>query len=138
MLSTKRERLVALASRYAIPAIYQNALLPATGGLSSYGPDLIDTWRLVGVYAAKILKGAKPADRPVAKRCRLRGAVGDGPDGPIGRPSIPADRYAVTVDAATTRILPARLPSSNRCLPVLVLTRSRPSTCDAEARSRPW
>ena len=71
MLSTKRERLVALASRYAIPAIYQNALLPATGGLISYGPDLIDTWRLVGVYAAKILKGAKPADRPVQQPTKI-------------------------------------------------------------------
>ena len=71
MLSTKRERLVALASRYAIPAIYQNALLPATGGLISYGPDLIDTWRLVGIYAAKILKGAKPADLPVVQSSKF-------------------------------------------------------------------
>jgi putative ABC transport system substrate-binding protein len=63
--ATRREQLVALAARYAVPAIYQWREFTAAGGLISYGTSLIAVYRRVGVYAGKILKGAKPADLPV-------------------------------------------------------------------------
>jgi putative ABC transport system substrate-binding protein len=65
VFTSRRQQLVALASRYAIPTIYLSRLFPEAGGLISYGPSITDTWRLAGVYTGKILKGAKPDDLPV-------------------------------------------------------------------------
>jgi putative tryptophan/tyrosine transport system substrate-binding protein len=62
---SRREQLVALASRHAVPAIYPQPLFAASGGLISYGISFADNWRQAGIYAGKILKGAKPADLPV-------------------------------------------------------------------------
>jgi putative ABC transport system substrate-binding protein len=64
-LSSRREQLVALASRHAVPSSYAWREFAASGGLISYGPSLASAFRQVGVYAGKVLKGAKPADLPV-------------------------------------------------------------------------
>jgi putative tryptophan/tyrosine transport system substrate-binding protein len=64
-LSSRREQLVALASRRAVPAIYAWREFAASGGLISYGPSLTSAFRLVGAYAGKVLRGAKPAELPV-------------------------------------------------------------------------
>jgi putative ABC transport system substrate-binding protein len=65
MLIGRREQLVALASRHAVPAIYSFRNFAASGGLISYGPSETALSRQLGIYAAKILSGAKPADLPV-------------------------------------------------------------------------
>lgn len=62
---TRRDVLVALAARHRIPAIYHFAEYAVAGGLLSYGVDVVDTYRQVGVYAGRILNGVKPADLPV-------------------------------------------------------------------------
>jgi putative tryptophan/tyrosine transport system substrate-binding protein len=65
LMISERDRLVALAARHAVPAIYQNRELPAAGGLMSYGTSLLVVYRQLGVIAGRILKGGKPADIPV-------------------------------------------------------------------------
>jgi putative ABC transport system substrate-binding protein len=70
-LSGRREQLVALASRRAVPSIYAWREFAASGGLISYGPSLTSAFRLVGHYVGKVLKGAKPADLPVQQPTTL-------------------------------------------------------------------
>jgi len=69
--NSRREQLAALASRHAVPEIYAAREFAVAGGLLSYGPSLTAINRQVGVYAGKILKGAKPAELPVQQPTRF-------------------------------------------------------------------
>ena len=62
---TRQDRIVALAAQYRLPAMYHFRQYAVAGGLISYGPSLTESYKQAGVYAGRILRGAKPADLPV-------------------------------------------------------------------------
>ncbi len=68
---TRRKKLVALAARNAVPAIYHFREYADDGGLMSYGLNFADVYRLVGVYTGKVLKGAKPSELPVMQATKF-------------------------------------------------------------------
>jgi len=68
---SRRSQIVALLSSHRMPGIFHIREFPAGGGLMSYGASLSDTYRQVGVYAGKILRGAKPDDLPVLRPTRF-------------------------------------------------------------------
>ncbi len=68
---SRRDQIIAAAARQAIPAIYPLREQVAAGGLMSFGPELSDTYRRIGVYAGKILKGATAADLPAEQSSRF-------------------------------------------------------------------
>ena len=67
----ERKRIVELAGKYRLPAIYSTKEYVDEGGLMSYGSDFDDQYRLAAVYVDKILKGAKPADLPVQQATKF-------------------------------------------------------------------
>jgi putative ABC transport system substrate-binding protein len=90
LFNSRCVQLVNLASRHAVPATYADRLMTEAGGLMSYGSDIADAWRQVGVYAGRILKGAKPGDLPVVQ----------------------ASKFELVINAETARMLGLTVPPS--------------------------
>ena len=86
--NSRHVQIANLASRHAVPATYANRLMAEAGGLMSYGSDIADAWRQVGVYAGRILKGAKPAELPVVQ----------------------ASKFELVINAETARMLGLTVP----------------------------
>jgi putative tryptophan/tyrosine transport system substrate-binding protein len=88
LFTSRRVQLATLSTRYAIPLSSQAREIVEAGGLMSYGADIMDGFRQVGVYAGRILKGAKPADLPVMQ----------------------SNKFELVINAETARILGLTVP----------------------------
>jgi putative ABC transport system substrate-binding protein len=71
LFDSSREQIVALAASHAVPAVYDRRAYATVGGLMSYGTHYLDAHRRLGIYATKILNGAKPTDLPVEQSTKF-------------------------------------------------------------------
>jgi putative tryptophan/tyrosine transport system substrate-binding protein len=72
---TRRDRIVALAAQFKLPAIYQFRDYAVAGGLMSYGISITDGYRQVGIYTGRVLKGTKPADLPIYQSIKFEAVI---------------------------------------------------------------
>jgi putative ABC transport system substrate-binding protein len=91
---SRRERLIALAARHALPAIYEWSEFAKAGGLMSYGADIGEGYRQAGGYTGRILKGEKPADLPVMQSAKFEMAINVRTAKALGL-TIPADVLSI-------------------------------------------
>jgi ABC-type uncharacterized transport system substrate-binding protein len=71
LFNSRRVQLVHLATLHKLPAAYSQRLLPEIGGLMSYGPNYLESYRQIGTYTGRILKGARPSDLPVVRSSKF-------------------------------------------------------------------
>ena len=75
LFGNRREQIVGLAARYAVPTVFDLREFVAAGGLMSYGPSLFEIYREAGIYTSKILNGTKPAELPVLQPTKFELAI---------------------------------------------------------------
>ena len=92
--NSQRDKIIALAARHAIPAIYEQREYALAGGLMSYGTNLTNGYHQAGVYVGRILKGEKPGDLPVVQ----------------------STKFEFVINAQTARLLGIELPNSIQLL----------------------
>jgi putative ABC transport system substrate-binding protein len=90
LFSYRPVQIVTEATRHALPAIYAVRDFTETGGLMSYGANLVDSWRQIGSYVGRILKGTKPTDLPVVQ----------------------TSKFELVINAETARMLRLKVPPS--------------------------